>query len=249
MSTGPAGAGRLRRGPHWPAKARRRPRRRQPLRRRGLGAGRVRRRARPRGAATVAGRASELGTRTLCWEILHHVDAPGFVEGTVLAAYEYRVFKTEADDAPKLDELIVSAHHDTTAEVERGGGRRGRQRGARPRTRPPTSWTPERSPSAPARLPGLDVEVGPRGDRGGRDGRVRGRGARHRGAPARSRSATSRPAPPARCSASSARATRLRRHLDHAVEDERDEVRCRRRGRAGGDRRDRPAGLPRAWCR
>ena len=70
-------------------------------------------------AAAVAGRARELGTRRLCWEIPHHVDAPGFVEGTVLAAYEYRAFKTEADDGPRLEELIVSAHHDTSAEVER----------------------------------------------------------------------------------------------------------------------------------
>src|SRR5919106_3472594 len=49
-------------------------------------------------AAAVAGRARELGTKRLCWEIPHHVDAPGFVEGTVLAAYEYRAFKTDSDD-------------------------------------------------------------------------------------------------------------------------------------------------------
>src|SRR5262245_28598750 len=70
-------------------------------------------------AAAVAGRARELGTRRLCWEIPHHVDAPGFVEGTVLAAYQYRAFKTEADDGPRLEELVVSAHHDTSTEVDR----------------------------------------------------------------------------------------------------------------------------------
>jgi leucyl aminopeptidase len=68
-------------------------------------------------AATVVGRAKELGTRTLCWEVPHHVESPGFVEGTVLAAYEYRAFKASDDDDPRLEELVVSAHHDTSVEV------------------------------------------------------------------------------------------------------------------------------------
>ena len=68
-------------------------------------------------AAAVVGRAKELGTRTLCWEVPHHVESPGFVEGTVLAAYEYRAFKAPDDDAPRLEELVVSAHHDTSVEV------------------------------------------------------------------------------------------------------------------------------------
>ena len=70
-------------------------------------------------AAGVAGRARELGTHVLCWEVPHHVGAAGFVEGTVLAAYEFREYKTGDDDGPRLEELVVSAHHDTTAEVER----------------------------------------------------------------------------------------------------------------------------------
>src|SRR5215213_11114934 len=70
-------------------------------------------------AATVAGRAKELGTRMLCWELPHHVEAPGFVEGTLLAAYEYLRFKSADDDSPKLDQLIVSAHHDVSADVDR----------------------------------------------------------------------------------------------------------------------------------
>src|ERR671923_320884 len=49
-------------------------------------------------AAAVAGRAGELGTRRLCWEVPHHVEAPGFVEGTLLAAYEYRDHKTADDE-------------------------------------------------------------------------------------------------------------------------------------------------------
>jgi leucyl aminopeptidase len=68
-------------------------------------------------AAVVVGRAKELGTRTLCWEVPHHVESPGFVEGTVLAAYEYRDFKAPDDDASRLEELVVSAHHDTSVEV------------------------------------------------------------------------------------------------------------------------------------
>src|ERR671914_1204313 len=70
-------------------------------------------------AAAVARRARELGTATLCWELPHHVDAPGFVEGTLLAAYEYRAYKTGDDDNRRIEELVVSAHHDTSADVER----------------------------------------------------------------------------------------------------------------------------------
>ena len=47
-------------------------------------------------AAAVVGRAKELGTKTLCWEVPHHVtDAHvgALVEGTLLAAYAYREFK------------------------------------------------------------------------------------------------------------------------------------------------------------
>src|SRR5215212_4214083 len=49
-------------------------------------------------AAAVVGRAKELGTRVLCWELPHHTEAPGFVEGTLLAAYDYRAFKSGGDD-------------------------------------------------------------------------------------------------------------------------------------------------------
>ncbi len=69
-------------------------------------------------AAAVVGRAKELGTRALCWEVPHHIESPGFVEGTVLAAYEYRAFKAPDEDAaPRLEELVISAHHDTSVEV------------------------------------------------------------------------------------------------------------------------------------
>src|SRR3954467_14881185 len=51
-------------------------------------------------AATVVARAKELGTKTLCWELPHHVGeavAGGLVEGTVLAAYAYREYKGNDD--------------------------------------------------------------------------------------------------------------------------------------------------------
>ena len=52
-------------------------------------------------AAVALGRARELGTRSLCWELPHHMSgeqAAAFVEGTLLAAYEYRAYKSAAED-------------------------------------------------------------------------------------------------------------------------------------------------------
>jgi leucyl aminopeptidase len=72
-------------------------------------------------AATAVARARELGSVTLCWELPHHVEdahAAALVEGTVLAAYEYRAYKSRTeDDAPRLRELVVSAHHDIAGPV------------------------------------------------------------------------------------------------------------------------------------
>ena len=73
-------------------------------------------------AATVVGRARELGARRLCWELPHHVGeqhVAGLVEGTVLAAYEYRAYKSAAEDGQPLEELVVSAHHDVSGPVAR----------------------------------------------------------------------------------------------------------------------------------
>jgi leucyl aminopeptidase len=77
-------------------------------------------------AAGVLARARELGARVLCWELPHHVEdahAAALVDGTVLAAYEDRRFKSarDDDDAPELVELVVSAHHDVSAPVEQAG--------------------------------------------------------------------------------------------------------------------------------
>ncbi len=111
-------------------------------------------------AAAVAGRARELGTKRLCWEIPHHVDAPGFVEGTVLAAYEYREFSTDPDDGPRLEELIVSAHHDTSAEVDRAAAAAEAANACRDlQNAPANEMTPRALAERARALPGLQVEV------------------------------------------------------------------------------------------
>jgi len=76
-------------------------------------------------AAGVLGRARELGARTLCWELPHHVSeahASAFAEGTVMGAYDFRLFKSgpDEDDGAEPVELIVSAHHDVSGPVETG---------------------------------------------------------------------------------------------------------------------------------
>ncbi len=68
------------------------------------------------------GRARELGTRKLCWELPHHVDddvAGGFVEGTLLTAYAYRAYKTKDDDDRGIEQLALSAHQDVSEPVRR----------------------------------------------------------------------------------------------------------------------------------
>ena len=111
-------------------------------------------------ATAVAGRARELGAKRLCWEIPHHVDAPGFVEGTVLAAYEYDAFKTSDDDGPRIDELIVSAHHDTSPEVDRAAAAAEAANACRDLQNAPANELTPRALAERARaLPGLQVEV------------------------------------------------------------------------------------------
>lgn len=92
-------------------------------------------------AGRVLARARELRTRTLCWEVPHHVDdaiVGGLVEGTLLRAYRFDRFKGEdADSARRLDELILSAHHDvseaaTEAELLANAQNRVRELGNRP---------------------------------------------------------------------------------------------------------------------
>jgi len=74
-------------------------------------------------AATALGRARDLGAKVLCWELPHHVDdavAGGLVEGTVLGAYRFTQFKSAHDDGDDgVQELLVCAHHDVRAPVDR----------------------------------------------------------------------------------------------------------------------------------
>ncbi len=115
-------------------------------------------------AATVLKRARELGTRTLCWELPHHVDdaiAGAFVEGTALAAYRYTAFKSGDDDSPDGPEaLVVSAHHDVAAAVE--AGRVGAEAANRARdlgNAPANTLTPEALAARARELEGVQVEV------------------------------------------------------------------------------------------
>ena len=111
-------------------------------------------------AAAVVGRAREIGTRALCWEIPHHAGATGFVEGTVLAAYEYRAHKSGAGEDPALDELIVSAHHDTSDEVELAAVVAESANAARDlQNAPANELTPTALAEHARALPGVDVEV------------------------------------------------------------------------------------------
>ena len=112
----------------------------------GLGARdelRPRARAR-RGRRRSLGRARELGTRVAVLGApapRRRRRAGGFVEGTLLAAYRYRAYKTEPRRGRRPDELLVSAHHDVAAPVD--ARRASRPRPPTPRatcrTRPPTS--------------------------------------------------------------------------------------------------------------
>jgi len=73
-------------------------------------------------AATALGRAKELGSSALCWEIPHHVAddvVGGLVEGTVLAAYCFDRHKTAQNGDKGVEDLILSAHHDVSAAVQR----------------------------------------------------------------------------------------------------------------------------------
>ncbi|HET9719354.1 MAG TPA: M17 family peptidase N-terminal domain-containing protein, partial [Solirubrobacteraceae bacterium] len=76
-------------------------------------------------AGRAAARALERRSRTMCWEVPHHVEDPivaGLVEGTVLRAYRFDRFRATGEEAAgRLTELIVSAHHDvgrSAAEAE-----------------------------------------------------------------------------------------------------------------------------------
>jgi leucyl aminopeptidase len=72
-------------------------------------------------SAVAHDRARELGARTLCWEVPHHVGddvVAGLVEGTMLHAYEFDRYKRPPAEARRtVERLILSAHHDISAAV------------------------------------------------------------------------------------------------------------------------------------
>src|SRR3954471_22337645 len=75
-------------------------------------------------AAVAYGRATELGASVLCWEVPHHVEddvAGALTEGTLLAAYRFDRYRSKADESPRPERLLVSAHHDVSAAVDHAG--------------------------------------------------------------------------------------------------------------------------------
>jgi leucyl aminopeptidase len=116
-------------------------------------------------AAAVHGRARELGTRALCWELPHHVPddvAAALVEGTVLAAYRFDRYRARPDDEPprELDEIIVSAHHDVADAVRRGAVGADAQNFARElQDTPANDLTPMALGERAREIAGVEVEV------------------------------------------------------------------------------------------
>jgi leucyl aminopeptidase len=114
-------------------------------------------------AAVAYGRACELGTRTLCWELPHKVPdavAGALVEGTLLAAYRYLEYKRAPEDERPPATLIVSAHHDVAAPV--AAGRTGATAANRARdlgNAPANTLTPEALAARARELAGVEVDV------------------------------------------------------------------------------------------
>jgi leucyl aminopeptidase len=114
-------------------------------------------------AAVALRRAEELGARVLCWELPHKVDdsvAAALVEGTLLAAYRYTAFKSEPGDDRAPEALVVSAHHDVSAPVERGravgeAANRARDLG----NAPPNAMQPTALAERARAIPGVQVDV------------------------------------------------------------------------------------------
>jgi leucyl aminopeptidase len=113
-------------------------------------------------AATALARARELSCRTLCWEVPHHVgdaEVAGLVEGTLLAAYGYRAYKTGGDDAGP-EELVVSAHHDVGAPVGHAAAVADAVNAARDlQNAPANALTPSALAERARELEGVQVDV------------------------------------------------------------------------------------------
>ncbi|HWI75152.1 MAG TPA: M17 family peptidase N-terminal domain-containing protein, partial [Baekduia sp.] len=75
-------------------------------------------------AAVAHGRAKELGAKSVCWELPHkareHHPARAVVEGTLMAAYAFRTFKSKDDNGDGgIDVLLISDHEDRSEAVAR----------------------------------------------------------------------------------------------------------------------------------
>ncbi len=96
-------------------------------------------------AAVTHARARELGARTLCWELPHHVGdevVAGLVEGTLLHAYRFDRYQVP-DPRPPVQRLLISAHHDVSAAVGRAATLTAAQNRARDLgNTPPNDLTP-----------------------------------------------------------------------------------------------------------
>ena len=103
-------------------------------------------------AASVAGRAQELGTKTLCWEVPHHVTdahAGALVEGTVIASYAYREFKAQRRQRrDRRPDPVRAPRRERSRGVRRDASRRPSTPPAISRTARPTCSRRPRSPSA-----------------------------------------------------------------------------------------------------
>jgi leucyl aminopeptidase len=118
-------------------------------------------------AGAAHGRAAELGASTLCWEVPHHVGdevVAGLVEGTLLADYRFDRYKGDDADDRRVRELLVSAHHDVAAAVQRAAVLAEAQNAARDlQNAPANDLTPtalgEAARALAAEIDGLSVAV------------------------------------------------------------------------------------------
>ncbi len=120
-------------------------------------------------AAVVLERARELGTRVLCWELPHRLDAReagAFVEGTLLAAHRFDELRSSPDAGEPAGpaELIVSDHEDRGEAVARAAlVARAQNAARRLQELPPNRCSPaflgERARELAAAHPALEAEV------------------------------------------------------------------------------------------
>ncbi|MBV9047004.1 MAG: leucyl aminopeptidase [Solirubrobacterales bacterium] len=114
-------------------------------------------------AALTHGRARELGARTLCWEVPHHVEnqvVAGLVHGTLLHAYRFDRYRPESGSEKALARLLMSAHHDVSDSVRRAEVAVRAQNRARDLANTPANdLTPSALAEYARRVPGVQVTV------------------------------------------------------------------------------------------